>query len=311
MRHAVACKLLLAAALAATSSVARAQEQTVRLPDGRQMALACAGSGRSTVVFEAGLGSSMRSWALVMDGLQKQARVCAYDRAGYPGSDAGPVPRDADHVVADLHAMLRAAKLTGPFVLVGESVGGYYVRLYADLYPRDVAGMVLVDPAFPGEAKATAKASPSMAADLARRGVAQQVCLGALAKGQSWSETDPRYANCGAPPRNGDAASRAKATMSEEGSADHSGDQVAHAQGSRPDVPVIVLTADRATDQVPGMTAAERLSVRQVLVTGHQAIARGYPRGRQRTVANTSEAIQNDQPGAVIAAVREVLAQGR
>src|SRR5579864_1612703 len=69
----------------------------VALPDGRQMGYLCAGDGRVTVVFDTGLGLPLWSWNAVEAGLKRYARVCAYDRAGYPGSTFGPMPRDAEH----------------------------------------------------------------------------------------------------------------------------------------------------------------------------------------------------------------------
>jgi pimeloyl-ACP methyl ester carboxylesterase len=73
-------------------------------------------------------------------------RVCAFDRAGYGFSDAGPLPRDSASGVADLHAALKAAKIDGPYVLVGHSLGGFDARLFAYTYPNETAGLLLLDP---------------------------------------------------------------------------------------------------------------------------------------------------------------------
>ena len=75
-------------------------------------------------------------------------RVCRYDRANNQSgrSDPAPTPRTAADIVADLHALLQAADISGPYVLVGPSVAGLFVRLYATTYPEDVVGLVLVDP---------------------------------------------------------------------------------------------------------------------------------------------------------------------
>ncbi|HVM99081.1 MAG TPA: alpha/beta hydrolase [Caulobacteraceae bacterium] len=306
-----------AAALALACAVGAAQAQTgprtpsqVTLPDGRQMSYICAGDGPITVVIDTGIGLPMWSWNQVLDGLRTFARACAYDRAGYPGSSAGPMPRDADHAVADLRAMLLAAGLPAPYVLVGETVGGFNVRLYADRYPHDVAGLVLVDPGFADEPKALAKASPALAKALADEGRVQQLCLGALIKGKVWADNDPTYADCGPAPR-GDAVSRAKAILSEETSFNTSAGEAARAHHGRPDLPVIVLTSERTREDPPGMTPAERAAVLQVAVAGHQAIAAGYARGLQRTVTGSAEVMQVDRPAAVIAAVREVIGQLR
>jgi pimeloyl-ACP methyl ester carboxylesterase len=78
--------------------------------------------------------------------LAAETRVCAYDRAGWGASDPAPdEPRSADDVTEDLHALLEAADVEGPFVLAGSSFGGMIVSYYAERYPDDVTGVVLLD----------------------------------------------------------------------------------------------------------------------------------------------------------------------
>ena len=115
--------------------------------DGRRLFLSCAGSGSPTVILEAGAGGGANAWTQVQPEIATFARVCSYDRANLPGgaSDPAQKPRTAGDVVADLHAALAAAGVPGPLVLVGHSDGGLFVRLYASQYPDEVAGLVLVD----------------------------------------------------------------------------------------------------------------------------------------------------------------------
>lgn len=113
---------------------------------GRRLHLDCAGEGQSTVVLEAGGGQNSLTWGRVPSEVSRFTRVCSYDRAGLGWSDAGPDPRDARSATAELHALLRAADVPGPYVLVGHSLGGLYVRAYASRYPSEVAGIVMVDP---------------------------------------------------------------------------------------------------------------------------------------------------------------------
>ncbi|HSL76105.1 MAG TPA: alpha/beta fold hydrolase [Candidatus Limnocylindrales bacterium] len=111
---------------------------------GYRLYLECTGSGSPTVILQAGLGEASSSWARIAPEVAASTRVCAYDRAGHGRSDeAGP--QDGIALAADLHTLLERVGVTGPYVLVGHSSGGAYVRVFADRYPDEVAGMVLLD----------------------------------------------------------------------------------------------------------------------------------------------------------------------
>lgn len=98
-----------------------------------------------SVILEAGLAADHNAWAAVQPIIAEEARVCSYDRAGLGQSDAGPLPRDAARVAADLKALLVAAQIRGPYLLVAHSFGGLFARRFAADNPELVAGMVLVD----------------------------------------------------------------------------------------------------------------------------------------------------------------------
>jgi pimeloyl-ACP methyl ester carboxylesterase len=135
----------------------------VRIKGGRRLYLECRGQGSPTVLFEAGHGNSADIWSFrepgsrktpVLPAVARYTRVCAYDRpgtfrqSGRPSrSDPVRLPRSAHQIVADLHALLRAAHVPGPYVLVGHSMGGLIARLYAGTYPRQVAGFISIDAA--------------------------------------------------------------------------------------------------------------------------------------------------------------------
>jgi pimeloyl-ACP methyl ester carboxylesterase len=104
-----------------------------------------AGAGEPAIVFEAGLGDAKESWTRLFNELQGSARVFAYDRAGYGGSPARTGARSGAQVVAELRALLQAAGVRPPYVLVGLSLGGTYVELYARQHPHEVAGVVLIE----------------------------------------------------------------------------------------------------------------------------------------------------------------------
>lgn len=112
---------------------------------GHRLYIECTGSGSPTVVLQAGLGAASSSWAGIAPKVAASTTVCAYDRAGHERSEAAAGPQDGIALATDLHTLLERARIAGPYVLVGHSSGGPYVRVFADRYPDEVAGMVLLD----------------------------------------------------------------------------------------------------------------------------------------------------------------------
>ena len=120
----------------------------VRLVDiggGQRLNLYCLGSGSPTVILDAGMGDSTISWAMVQPGIAKTTRVCSFDRAGLGFSDAARRSSTPVNQSEDLHALLGAAGIKPPFVMVGHSLAGMNVRVFADKYRDDVVGMVIVE----------------------------------------------------------------------------------------------------------------------------------------------------------------------
>jgi pimeloyl-ACP methyl ester carboxylesterase len=109
------------------------------------------GAGAPTVVLEAGIAGSCLSWSLVQPEVARFAKVCSYDRAGLGWSDAISGPRTPPRLVEELRALLKAAGVQPPYVLVGHSFGGLIIRAFAARYPSEVAGLVMVDPLDPAE----------------------------------------------------------------------------------------------------------------------------------------------------------------
>lgn len=116
---------------------------------GYSLHINCVGEGSPTVILEAGSGANSVDWANIQPEVANTTRVCAYDRAGTGWSEPGPEPRDLQQIAGELHTLLGNAGIGGPYVLVGHSFGGLYVRMYAEMYPKEVAGMVLVDSSHP------------------------------------------------------------------------------------------------------------------------------------------------------------------
>jgi pimeloyl-ACP methyl ester carboxylesterase len=113
---------------------------------GHSLNLLIGGQGSPAVVFEGGFGAGIASWSTVQKEVSAFARTVSYDRAGLGQSELGPKPRSAKQIATELHTALEKAGIKPPYVLVGHSFGGIYVRVFAERYPKEVAGMVLLDP---------------------------------------------------------------------------------------------------------------------------------------------------------------------
>jgi pimeloyl-ACP methyl ester carboxylesterase len=117
---------------------------------GHQLRMLICGRGSPTVVFEAGGsgadGGPLEAWARVQPAVSKFTRTVSYDRAGIGLSAPGPAPRDAREIARELHTALGNARIAPPYILVGHSFGGPFIRVFAGMYPGEVSGLVLVDP---------------------------------------------------------------------------------------------------------------------------------------------------------------------
>ena len=148
---------------------------------GRRLYVHCTGSGSPTVVLVSGLAEASVYWGgWIAPAVARNTTVCAYDRAGQGWSDPPASPQDGVAVATDLHTLLDHAQIPGPYVLVGHSTGGAYVRVFAARYPDQVAGMVMLDsqpnealtglPDFPSQYGTLRRAS-ALFPSLARLGV--------------------------------------------------------------------------------------------------------------------------------------------
>jgi pimeloyl-ACP methyl ester carboxylesterase len=168
--------------------VAEASDKQSYLPpgsivtvDGRDMHILCSGEGNPTVILDAG---AVALWAWIQPTVAQSTHVCAYDRAGYGWSEPGAEPRDAAHLATELHALLDAAGVEPPYVMVGHSFGGIYARVYRGQYPDEVVGMVLVDATHPdtwerqGQSIETLRAMADVSAVLSRVGLMRLYAAG-------------------------------------------------------------------------------------------------------------------------------------
>lgn len=297
-----------------------AHSQLVRLPDGRQMNLYCEGQGAPVVVMDAGLGDGSWTWASVQDQIAPKTRVCAFDHAGFGRSSPGPSPRDTKAIVADLAQTLKAAHVPGPYVLVGHSAGSYNVRLFALTRPREVAGMVLIDPSVDNQIPRMSAIAPQVRT----QAVAQYDALKPCAETPRPPE---RVAACvGVLPATIPADIRAfvaearrpeyyaaiRAETEALGNFD-SEELIAAkaAAGATPlgAKPLIVLTAG-ATPR-PGLTPDQAAAVQKLWVAMHDELAALSSRGVNRLVPDAVHGIHVQKPQLVVDTVAEVVDAAR
>jgi len=132
-------------ALVLAVQAARAMPRQVQAGKNR-LRMSIVGEGSPTVIFDTFGPANLEIWNRVQPAVSRFARTVSYDHGGYWGSEPGPKPRDARQIVRELREALMAANLQPPYVLVGYSFGGPYMRVFAGMYPVEVAGMVFVDP---------------------------------------------------------------------------------------------------------------------------------------------------------------------
>ena len=291
----------------------------VGLPDGRRMNLICMGEGSPVVILESGLGTHVSVWGLVQYKIARSTKVCAYERAGMGVSDEAHGPRDAAAVASDLHALLHAAGLKGPYVVVGHSLGGYFTRLFADTHPNEVAGMVLVDPTIDHQKQLIATIAPP---PKPAQGPPPNPCAMAAEAGQLKPGTDAYKACVQEPapslPANLRAAMIAQATgpamyrtvASEAGAMDQDSAEIVAHRRSFGAMPLVVLTAGQPAKD-PSLTDEKNQAWQKLWMQGHDEIAALSSRGRNRVVPGSGHFIQFERPQAVIDAVDEVVAQVR
>jgi len=293
-------------------------QRLVAVEPGRRLNLYCAGKGTPTVVFDAGLGDGTRAWGLIQPAIAKHTRACSYDRAGLGFSDPPTRPSTSVNVVDDLHRLLQAAHIAPPYVLVGHSLGGMNVKLYAESHLAEVAGMVLVDPSHEDLGKGAWAIDPESQKTYAPYIELLHRCL--AAKPEEFVAGSDLVNNCGpfvdshysdainaVELRRGILPGRLQARVSEQENVWFtSADQVRAAYRPLGAIPIIVLTHE-PTARGPSETQEQRDQKNQLWIDLHERIAAMSTRGKRLTVAKTTHYIQMDQPQVVIDSILEVL----
>jgi pimeloyl-ACP methyl ester carboxylesterase len=119
--------------------------EIIALIDGRRLHGSLSGEGEPTVILDAGLGGTSEDWVNIQPAVASFTQVLSYDRAGMGKSEKAPIPRTCKEIVHDLKNLLSAADLHPPYILVAHSWSGINARWYANQYPKELVGMVLID----------------------------------------------------------------------------------------------------------------------------------------------------------------------
>ena len=288
--------------------------ELVRLANGRSLNLYCMGSGSPTVILESGLGGSAYSWWTVQEKIAKLTRVCAYDRAGSGKSPPGPFPRDTRAQVGDLEQLLLAAKVKPPYVLVGHSMGGYNVRVFASRHMHDVVGLVFVDSATENQIPLLHSAVPA-SAENDKRSISRAQACADPARSAEIAEQCTRSAPKDFPPAlakifaDTQGLSASQTFLSEVESFLAVDSQQVIAEDRRfGTLPLIVLTRGALSSNLPRDQA--ELEWKHWNQT-HDKLAKLSKAGSHRVIADADHYIQLDKPDAVIAAVSEVVTLAR
>ena len=158
--------------------------------DGRKLHLYCTGNGSPTVVLVAGGGAYSIDWDLVQLRVSQSTRVCSYDRAGLAWSDPGPEDETVEQTIADLHAVLPVAGERRPYVLVGASIGGIYIRAYQRAFPNEVAALVFTNSS--GRVGLKVKDKAGLLWDLSEEEIRSAYPLSASVKGSALGKVRSR-----------------------------------------------------------------------------------------------------------------------
>lgn len=266
------CKLQIVLLILLPTLCLKAQEKNYPL-GSYSLHATISGSKSPTVVFESGMGEPLSTWKDVQPIISESTRTFSYDRAGLGLSDPSPNPRTARQMASELHRLLKKANVRGPYILVGHSLGGWIIGIFAHLYPWEVAGLVLVDPAY------------------------YEPFLKAKASAQDWAERESMLKKYTPP--------MTKYQKLEKDNLDLSGQQFLKAFPI-PKVPTILLTGTLISKGFP-LSELEK----EVKLQFHRDWIVKVPWTRQVFVPESRHYIQNDAPAKVILAIKQIIGKTR
>jgi pimeloyl-ACP methyl ester carboxylesterase len=292
---------------------------------GRRLNLYCSGSGKTTVVFDAPGGEAGWNWLHVQPAVAKQTRACIFDRAGHGFSDPSPRPLTSGNAVEDLHALLAAASIAPPYLMVGASFGTANAQLFAYRYPTEVSGLVLVEAEHEDSLARLNKASQGKFAQIQTMFSAiERACLTESEKGfmpgselqrTCFGETDIGTVSDG---RGLDAARKVqnmspaywRLRLAESDVWALGNPELRAARGSFGALPMVVLVRGLSPFAQPGKPqSALNKAVEAENLAMQKEIAALSQRGTVRIVPGAGHIIHATHPQAVIKAITDVLAQ--
>ncbi len=317
--------LLLAAAPGAVYQPYMAPHQLVDVGNKRRLNLYCTGSGSPTVILDTDSDDSSLSWRFVQPAVARLTRVCSYDAAGLGFSDPAPAPRDASAYANDLKELLTRAHIAGPYVLVGYGFSGLSDRLYVDRYPRDVAGIVFVDPDVPyrNQRFASIVSALKPMTDDTSFIASLRTCERAAASHQL-EDGSKAFKTCMWPTGPGDTSLplQIRHVLQDQWRRpgawndliyraefdNRSSSEVQQVQRSFGNIPLIVLTSDVRVD-LNGMpiSAVQLRTLATAYEAWHRDIAHLSTQGTELVVNGSTDNMAVDHPAAVISAIEEVL----
>lgn len=271
---------------------------------GHRLHLDCTGSGAPTVVLEPGAGGLSSTMGWITPLVARNTRVCIYDRAGRGWSEPADTAQDAAQIATDLHELLAAGNVPGPYVLAGHSFGGLYVLTYAAQYPDEVAGVVLIDSTAPNSQPTSQSPGGIDSPDIMNRLSAAVSATARIGLGNLFGQLSAD----GLPPqsegevRSGSASVNAIRSTIDEYAYGGASAREAGALHDLADKPLIVVTAGRE-HPASWFAAQDRLAATLSSNSDHRIIADATHASlvaEEKPAASTTQAILD-----IVAAVRD------
>jgi pimeloyl-ACP methyl ester carboxylesterase len=307
--------IVLLAASSVTYEAIMAVGDTKRYPppgqlvdvDGHRLHLHCVGQGSPTVVLDAGLGAFSLDWGAVQPEIAMTTRVCAYDRAGLGWSEPGPRPRSPQQFADELYTLLTNAGVEGPYLLVGHSISGKTVRLFASQHPNQVAGIVFIDarhesvddhltPEQVAAEDTQQQHFQDMIKWMARLGLVR------LLWAPAWPMMLPGSENLSAETRTAIGILQARPQQIEtalaEGAARLDSNSLLHTAPPLGDTPLVVVASAQNIDHLPYWKEAQETMA-------------GLSSNSRLIVASSGHAVHFEQPTLVVESIRQVVDAAR